>query len=114
MEHYVQDQVIIITGGSSGFGLEAARLLLELDARVVITGRNKRRLDAAAKELAHENLLAVVADANKTADWKRLIAATLKRFKRIDVLVNNTAPALRSPRSRRWKTRKSRPCWTRT
>ena len=89
MEHYVQDQVIIITGGSSGFGLEAARLLLELDARVVITGRNQRRLDAAAKELAHENLLAVIGDANKTADWKRLIAATLKRFKRIDVLVNN-------------------------
>jgi NAD(P)-dependent dehydrogenase (short-subunit alcohol dehydrogenase family) len=39
MKHYVQDKVIIITGGSSGFGFEAARILLEMKARVVITGR---------------------------------------------------------------------------
>jgi NAD(P)-dependent dehydrogenase (short-subunit alcohol dehydrogenase family) len=89
MDHYVQNKVIIITGGSSGFGLEAARILLGMEARVVITGRNTKRLAAAAKELTHENLLAVQADATKTADWKKLLTATLKRFKRIDVLVNN-------------------------
>ena len=40
MQHYVKDKVIIVTGGSSGFGLETARLLLEMGAKVVITGRN--------------------------------------------------------------------------
>lgn len=89
MDHYVSGKVVIITGGSSGFGLEAARMLLELGAKVAITGRNKKRLNEAAKQLAHENLLAVQADATKTADWKKLLAQVLKQFKRLDVLVNN-------------------------
>ncbi len=89
MKHYVKDRVVIITGGSSGFGLETARILLEMNAMVVITGRTKERLDRAEKDLNHKNLFAVQADAVKTADWKTLIAKTLDRFGRIDVLVNN-------------------------
>lgn len=89
MEHYVKDKVVIITGGSSGFGKEAARILLEMEAKVAITGRSRQRLDAAAADLAHANLLPVRADAVKTDDWKRLVAEVLKRFGRIDVLVNN-------------------------
>lgn len=89
MDHYITDKVVIITGGSSGFGLEAARYLLEMGAQVVITGRNRKRLAAAAKDLAHERLLAVQADAVKTADWKKLIQQVVAKFGRIDVLVNN-------------------------
>jgi len=89
MKNYVKNKVVIITGGSSGFGFAAAEILLEMGAKVVITGRNAARLKAAAKKLANKNLLPVQADAVKTADWKRLVRATLKRFGRIDVLVNN-------------------------
>jgi NAD(P)-dependent dehydrogenase (short-subunit alcohol dehydrogenase family) len=89
MDHYVSGKVVLITGGSSGFGLEAARILLNMGAKVTITGRNPQRLDQAAKELAHANLLAVQADATSTADWKRLIEKVLAGFGRIDVLVNN-------------------------
>lgn len=89
MDHYVQDKVVIVTGGSSGFGREAARILLELGAKVVITGRNRQRLDAAAAELSHPDLMAVQADAVETADWKRLVSAVVDRFGQIDVLVNN-------------------------
>lgn len=89
MQHYVQDKVVIITGGSSGFGREAARMLLDAGAKVVISGRNAERLAAAEKQLASPNLLAVPADAVSTADWRRLIDATLARFGRLDVLVNN-------------------------
>jgi len=89
MDHYVKDKVVIITGGSSGFGLEAARILLEMGAKVVVTGRDKQRLASAEKQLAHENLLAVQADAVKTGDWRDLIDKAIKRFGRIDVLVNN-------------------------
>jgi NAD(P)-dependent dehydrogenase (short-subunit alcohol dehydrogenase family) len=89
MDHYVQDKVVIVTGGSSGFGKETAKMLLEMGARVAITGRNRQRLDAAAKELAHSDLLAVQADAVETADWKRLVTTVVERFGRIDVLVNN-------------------------
>jgi NAD(P)-dependent dehydrogenase (short-subunit alcohol dehydrogenase family) len=89
MEHYVKDKVVAITGGSSGFGLESARLLLEMGAKVAITGRNRERLAAAADELRHSQLLPVQADATCTADWKRLVEEVLARFGRMDVLVNN-------------------------
>lgn len=95
MEHYVEGKVIIVTGGSSGFGLETARLLLPMGAKVVITGRNAERLEQARAELDHDDLLAVRADATKTPDWKNLIAATLDRFGCIDVLVNNHGAGLK-------------------
>jgi len=89
MKNYVSDKVVVITGGTAGFGLAAARMLLELDARVVITGRNAERLQAAERELAGDHLLAVRADAVSTADWQEVIRKTVDRFGRIDVLVNN-------------------------
>jgi NADP-dependent 3-hydroxy acid dehydrogenase YdfG len=89
MKNYVEDKVTIITGGSSGFGLSAAGLLLEMGGKVVITGRSPARLKSAQKKLGNKNLLAVQADATKTAEWKKVVKQTMKRFGRIDVLVNN-------------------------
>lgn len=89
MKNYVKDKVVIITGGTSGFGLEAARMLLEMGAKVAITGRTEERLAQARKDLASDNLLAVRADAIRTEDWLSLIAAVKERFGPIDVLVNN-------------------------
>ncbi len=90
MKHYIENKVVIVTGGSSGFGFETARMLLGLGANVVITGRNRQRLEEAETKLGSgEKLLAVQADATGTADWRTLIDQTLKKFGRIDVLVNN-------------------------
>ena len=90
MKHYVENKVIIITGGSSGFGFATAQLLLELGAKVVITGRSESRLKEAESKLgAGANLLTVQADAVKTADWKKLIETVLKKYGKIDVLVCN-------------------------
>ncbi|MHB8902052.1 MAG: SDR family oxidoreductase [Thermoguttaceae bacterium] len=89
MKHYVENKVVVVTGGSSGFGLESARILLEMGAKVVISGRNQARLDQAGADLSHENLLPVQADAVSTDDWRKLLQATLDRFGRLDVLVNN-------------------------
>ncbi|HEY3322935.1 MAG TPA: SDR family oxidoreductase [Planctomycetota bacterium] len=89
MNDYVKNKVVVITGGTSGFGLEAARILLSREAKVVITGRNKERLKAAASELKSTDLLAIQADATKTEDWKKLFKQAAAKFGRIDVLVNN-------------------------
>ena len=95
MDDYVRDKVVIITGGTSGFGLETARILLGRGAKVAITGRTKERLTKAAADLKNDavkneaNLLAVQADAKKTPDWQRMLKQVADKFARIDVLVNN-------------------------
>ena len=90
MKHYIEGKVIVVTGGSSGFGLESARMLLEMGARVVITGRGAERLKAAATDLGGgDDLLPVQADACVTEDWKKLVAEVTFRWGTIDVLVLN-------------------------
>jgi len=85
----VKGKVVVVTGGSSGVGLETARILLGRGAKVAITGRDKKRLAAAAAELKSDALLPVQADACKTADWKRLLKQVADECGRIDVLVSN-------------------------
>lgn len=90
MKHYVDGKVIVITGGTSGFGLETARNCLEMGARVAVTGRDEKRLAEAKKSLGGgKNLLAIKADACETRDWKKLIAEVTGKWKTIDVLVLN-------------------------
>jgi hypothetical protein len=69
MKNYVTDEVIIITRGTSAFGLETARMPLETGAMVTTTGRNEKRPAKARKDLAGDPLLAVRADAVCTDDW---------------------------------------------
>ncbi len=90
MKHYVEGKVIVITGGSSGFGLETARMLLAMGAKVAITGRNAERLNSAAADLCGgDALLPLQADACLTADWKRVLSEVTARWGTVDVLVLN-------------------------
>ncbi len=59
-----------ITGGNAGIGLATARVFVAEGAKVLITGRNKTTLEAAAKELG-PNVLAIVADATDTPPPRR-------------------------------------------
>ena len=92
-------QVIIITGASSGIGEAAARRLAQGGARVVVTARRQDRLDALARELdpSGANVLAVAGDITSDADRRKLVAATLQKFGRIDGLVNNAGYGTRGP-----------------
>jgi len=88
------DKVAVITGGASGIGLATATLFKEEGARVLITGRDKKALAQAEKELG-EGVLAVQSDAGKLTDIVELTTLIKDRFGRLDVLVLNAglAPA---------------------
>jgi len=81
------DQIVLVTGGSSGIGAATALQLAQAGAKVVITGRTEALLrDTAAR---HQSLVPVVADAAKSADTARVIDTIKAKFGRLDVLVNN-------------------------
>ncbi|MBT3277832.1 MAG: SDR family oxidoreductase [Phycisphaerales bacterium] len=89
MKHYIDGKVVVITGGSSGFGKAAAGMLLECGAKVVIAARRESILQEALGDLdGGENCIAISADATSSDDWNRLINETVSTFGRIDVLVN--------------------------
>jgi len=85
----LHDQVIVITGASSGFGEAIARRCAEAGARVVLAARSADKLEQLAGALGEDRALAVPTDVTSDADVARLVAATLERFGRADVLVNN-------------------------
>src|SRR5690349_6390301 len=63
-------QVVVVMGGSAGIGLETARLARANGARVVITGRDRERLEKAAVEVGAESALTV--DLDDSADVERV------------------------------------------
>jgi len=78
----------LVTGGGSGIGLACARALARRGARVAVAGRTAARLDAAAADLGGE-ALAIPADVSDADAAAGAVAATVERFGRLDVLVNN-------------------------
>lgn len=78
----------LITGGTSGIGLETARQFLAEGARVAITGTTQRTLDAARAELGGD-LLAIRADAGDVDGQKEVAEAVRKAFGGLDVLFVN-------------------------
>src|SRR5690348_5661673 len=78
----------LITGGNSGIGLATARLFVAEGARVVITGRNRETLDAAAKELGPK-ALALAADVTDVAATEAAIAAAADKFGKFDIVFAN-------------------------
>jgi len=86
-------KVGIITGGGSGIGKAIAMAFVREGAKVVIAGRDSKRLDRAATEIGAD-CLAVSADVSNVANVENLVSATINRFKKINILVNNAAVLL--------------------
>jgi NADP-dependent 3-hydroxy acid dehydrogenase YdfG len=82
------DKVVVITGASAGIGAELAKQLGARGAKVVLGARRKPELEAVAHAVGGD-ALAVVTDVTKRTDVEHLAKASLERFGRIDVWVNN-------------------------
>jgi 3-oxoacyl-[acyl-carrier protein] reductase len=86
MDLSLAGKVAIVTGGSRGLGLAAAKALVDEGARVVICARGEEQLQQAATQLGATG---VAADVSTAAGVGKVIDATLSAHGRIDVLVNN-------------------------
>jgi short-subunit dehydrogenase len=83
----VKGKVVLVTGASTGIGLEAARLLARNGAVLALNARSKDKLDQLVKELPGS--AAFPADMSDEPAVRSLIASVQAKFGRIDVLINN-------------------------
>ncbi|TWB14048.1 NAD(P)-dependent dehydrogenase (short-subunit alcohol dehydrogenase family) [Nitrospirillum amazonense] len=90
------NKVAFVTGGTSGIGLEAAKLFQAEGAQVVLVGSTEDRLTAAGQVLGGRALL-VRADIRKVADIERAVEKTRARFGRIDVVFANAGATTVAP-----------------
>ena len=84
----LSNKVAVVTGGTSGIGLAAAKAFASEGAFVVITGRRQGELDAAVAAIG-PNATGVRADSSRLADLDRLYAQVQTEHGRIDVLYAN-------------------------
>jgi len=87
-----QGKVAVVTGGNSGIGLGVAKAYAREGAQVAITGRNKKTLEAAAKEIGN-GTLAIQSDAGKVAEIETAMKKIKERFGRIDAMFVNAGVA---------------------
>lgn len=86
----MKKQTVIITGASSGIGLETARYFLDRGDNVVINSQTASKLEEVYQELgAGENLAMVAGNVSDKATGETLVQKALERFGSIDVLINN-------------------------
>ncbi|WP_335936031.1 SDR family oxidoreductase [Streptomyces sp. PTD5-9] len=93
MDLGLKDRVYIVTGASRGLGNATARALAGDGARVIITGRDEKRVEAAAAELGPD-AVGLAADNADPAAAQRLVDTALERFGRLDgILISVGGPA---------------------
>ncbi len=83
------DKVVIVTGAGSGIGAATAKRFLTEDARVALNGRNRSKLEKTVAGLDATRVLLHDGDISDPNYAQALMNATVARFGRIDVLVNN-------------------------
>jgi uncharacterized protein len=91
MTQSLKDKVVLITGASSGFGLDAARLFAREGAHVVVAARRLDRLQDLAAEIqdAGGEALAVPVDVASLPEIKNMVQTVIELHGRIDILFNN-------------------------
>lgn len=91
MVNSLKGKVILITGASSGFGEEAARLFAKEGCHVVLAARRVERLQTIVTEIqsAGGEAFAIPIDVNQRAEIDRMVQIVLERYNKVDILFNN-------------------------
>ncbi|MDA3859805.1 MAG: SDR family oxidoreductase [Melioribacteraceae bacterium] len=97
------DKVVVITGGGTGLGKSMAKYFLGIGAKVVITSRKLAVLEETVKELSEQTggeIFAVECDVRKYEQIENLLAKSIEKFGKVNVLVNNAAGNFITPTER--------------
>ena len=102
MKNYfdLDGQVAIVTGCSSGLGVQMAKALASQGARIVVVARRQNMIEEVAKEITAEfgvETLPVRCDITDTANVEAMVDEVLEKFGRIDILVNNAGTGAVAP-----------------
>jgi 3-oxoacyl-[acyl-carrier protein] reductase len=99
MELGLRGKVAAVTGGTEGIGRATVLKLVQEGVKVAFCARRQALLDAFADELKKMggDVLAVAADAAREGDMERFIEETVKRYGRVDIVVNNAGGTGQSP-----------------
>lgn len=94
----MKDKVVIVTGASSGIGEALVYRYAKRGAKIVMAARNISKLEEISKDLKNQNVecLSVETDVSIEEDCKNLIAKSVERFGKIDVLINNAGISMRA------------------
>ena len=93
-------QVALVTGCSTGLGVQMAKALANQGASIVALARRKEKIDAVAAEIADEfgvKTLAVQCDITSTEQVEAAVKTVLDHFGRIDILINNAGTGAVAP-----------------
>lgn len=89
-------KTVLITGGTTGIGLETAKLLSSEGAKVIVTGVNADRIEEARKVLG-KDVLVLAADLRKSGDLDQVIETVKNRFGKLDILFANAGVGTVAP-----------------
>lgn len=92
----ISEQVIVLTGATSGIGLSTAKMAAERGAKVVLSSRNEEELRAVTEDIRQKGgeAVFVVVDVSKYDDLIRLRDEAIKAYGRVDTWVNNAGTSL--------------------
>src|SRR5690606_4137541 len=99
----LKGKTIVVTGGGSGLGKAMSKYFLELGANVAITSRNLDKLKNTAEELEKETngtCLPLQCDVRNYDEVEAMLKDAVKKFGKVDVLLNNAAGNFISPTER--------------
>ena len=84
----IKDKVALVTGATGAIGTSISKKLSDLGAKVIITGTKSEKVKALSKSLSN-GTLGVTANLSDGKDIKKLFDESIKKFKKIDILINN-------------------------
>jgi len=92
-QFYVNDQVAIVTGAGQGIGKATALTLSDLGAKIAVNDRHLDRIQNVIKEIKKKggSAISCPGDVSLLSIVKKVVEETIKKYGRIDILINNAA-----------------------